>query len=216
VTDHPIHPNLDDALVGAEVDAAALDAIARRIGDLGPDAMIQPPPPGLFAAIEAELAQGAEEPAVAEVVELPPRRSRRVLIGALGAAAAVLIAVTTATIVRDDDPAPTAEEVALEALPEFSGAAGSATVVLDGDARTVGVDLTGVDVPAGSHLELWLLDESVEQLVSLGRLSGDGPHTIPTDVDLATTPIVDVSIEPDDGDPAHSGVSVVRGQIEAS
>jgi hypothetical protein len=216
VTDHPIHPNLRDALDGPDEDAEALDAIVRRLGGLGPDAMIQPPPPGLFAAIEAELARGATEPPAAEVVELAPRRSRRVLVGALGAAAAVLIAATTAAIVREDEPAPTAEEVALDGLPDFADAAGSATVIVDGDARSVGVDLSGVEVPPGSHLELWLLDESVEQLVPLGRLSGAAPHDIPADVDLAVTPIVDVSIEPDDGDPAHSGVSVVRGQIEAS
>jgi hypothetical protein len=32
---------------------------------------------------------------------------------------------------------------------------------------------------------------------------------------VATYPIVDVSLEPLDGDPTHSGDSIARGQIQA-
>ena len=38
---------------------------------------------------------------------------------------------------------------------------------------------------------------------------------IPAGVDVGDFPIVDVSLEPFDGDPTHSGDSIVRGQIEA-
>jgi hypothetical protein len=34
-------------------------------------------------------------------------------------------------------------------------------------------------------------------------------------VRLGDNPEVDVSLEPDDGDPAHSGDSVLRGQLPA-
>jgi hypothetical protein len=150
------------------------------------------------------------------VIDMAPRRSRRAVAIALGAAAAVLVVVGVAALVRDADSSPTTEQVALEGLPDFVDVTGSATVVIDGSARSLDVDLTDVDVPPGSHLELWLLDEPVEQLVPLGPLTGAGPHTIPQDVDLAATPIVDVSLELDDGNPAHSGVSVARGRIEPS
>ena len=103
--------------------------------------------------------------------------------------------------------------MSLAGLPGFATASGSATVVIDGDDRSVAVALSAVEVPAGSHLEVWLLDDPIEQLVSLGELSDDAPHRLPPSVDLAVTPIVDISLEPDDGNPAHSGVSVVRGSL---
>lgn len=213
--EHPLHPNLVEALDEAGHDAAALDAIARRLSELGPDASLPAPPPGLFAAIEAELA-GDGAPVRPEVVPLAARRSRRRLLLALGAAAAIVVVVASVAVLREEDRSPTTEEVVLEPLPGFEGATGSATVVIDGDVRTVGVDLSEIEVPPGSHLELWLLDEPVEELVPLGPLSSGAPHAIPADVDLDTTPIVDVSLEPDDGNPAHSGVSVVRGQLQPS
>ena len=217
--EHPLHPNLREALEGDVTDPESLDAIARRLGDLDPGDVIDAPPPGLFAAIEAELDgavdstdadAGADEP----VVELARWRSRRPLLVAMAAAAAVVLVVAVAAVIRDDDAGPVTEQVALEGLPDFADVSGSATVVIDGDARSVGVDLSPVEVPAGSHSSRWLLDESVQELVPLGPLADDAPHTIPRDVDLTATPIVDVSVEPDDGNPAHSGVSVVRGRIE--
>jgi anti-sigma-K factor RskA len=210
-----MHPNLADALGDDTEHAAALDAIARRLATLDPSEVIESPPAGLWAAIDAEVAR-AEPVDVVPVVELASRRSRRAVRMALGAAAVVLVVVAVAAVVRDDDASPTTEQVAMEGLPDFADVTGSATVVIDGSTRSLGVDLTDVDVPPGSHLELWLLDEAVEQLVPLGPLAGAGPHAIPEDVDLAATPIVDVSLELDDGNPAHSGVSVARGQIEPS
>jgi hypothetical protein len=210
----PVHPNLRDAL-DDDIDAAAeLDAVARRLGALDPADALEPPPAGLFEAIQAEL---AGDPQVADdgaVIELSSRRSRRPLLMVLGAAAAIAVVVGVAGVVLRDDPGATTEQVELAGLPDFADVTGSATLVIDGEDRSLGVDLSTVDLPAGSHLELWLLDPSVEQLVSLGPLTGDTPHAIPPEVDLSVTPVVDVSVEPDDGNPAHSGVSVVRGQIE--
>ena len=41
----------------------------------------------------------------------------------------------------------------------------------------------------------------------------DGIYTVPADVDPGEFPIVDVSVEPPDGDPTHSGVSLARGEL---
>ena len=38
---------------------------------------------------------------------------------------------------------------------------------------------------------------------------------LPEGIDLAEHPIVDVSVEPLDGDPTNSGVSVARGVLES-
>jgi anti-sigma-K factor RskA len=221
VTDHhdgTLHPNLADALDQRDPSAADLDAIARRLADLGPDASIPAPPGDLLARIEAELAQDAvAEDALSEDVDVVPlRRARRLPLVVLGAAAAVVALVVGVVVLSDDSPATTTEQVALEALPGFEGASGEATLVVEGSSRAVTVDLAAVDVPAGNHLELWLLDDDVAELVPLGTIAGDGAHQLPEDADLDATPVVDISLEPDDGDPAHSGVSVVRGRLEGT
>ena len=70
----------------------------------------------------------------------------------------------------------------------------------------------GLD-PDDGYLELWLIDPTVTRLVSLGPLRTDGIYDIPAGVDPAAFPIVDVSVEPVDGDPTHSGDSVLRGEL---
>jgi hypothetical protein len=49
--------------------------------------------------------------------------------------------------------------------------------------------------------------------VSLGPLRPDGSYDLPPGLDPEQFPIVDVSVEPLDGDPAHSGDSRLRGQL---
>lgn len=62
--------------------------------------------------------------------------------------------------------------------------------------------------------EVWLLDTAQGQLVSLGVLEGPrGSFTLPRNLDLADYPTVDVSTEPFDGDPTHSGDSLARGNL---
>ncbi|MCG7284550.1 anti-sigma factor [Cellulomonas sp. ACRRI] len=62
---------------------------------------------------------------------------------------------------------------------------------------------------------VWLLDQDATRLVSLGALDGDeGRFAVPPGLDLDEFPVVDVSAEPFDGDPAHSGDSIVRGALD--
>ncbi len=62
---------------------------------------------------------------------------------------------------------------------------------------------------------MWLLDEAVARLVPVGVVQGGDDTTLelPAGVDLGEYPVVDVSVEPLDGGPSHSGVSVVRGVL---
>ena len=72
------------------------------------------------------------------------------------------------------------------------------------------------DDSSDGYREVWLIDANVEGMVSLGILDGSsGQFVIPDGVEVGDFPIVDVSWEPLDGDPTHSGDSIVRGQIEA-
>jgi hypothetical protein len=43
---------------------------------------------------------------------------------------------------------------------------------------------------------------------------GDTVLPLPDGLDLGAYPVVDVSVEPLDGNPAHSGLSVARGQLQ--
>jgi len=62
--------------------------------------------------------------------------------------------------------------------------------------------------------EVWLIAPDLSRLVSLGVMTSDsGSFAVPAGLDLGKYPIVDVSDEPMDGNPAHSSVSIVRGTL---
>jgi anti-sigma-K factor RskA len=75
-----------------------------------------------------------------------------------------------------------------------------------------------LDAPAldGEYYEVWLIDPDVVGMVPLGVVRpGSQTVELPADLDIGDFPIVDVSVEPLDGDPTHSGVSVARGVLES-
>jgi anti-sigma-K factor RskA len=86
------------------------------------------------------------------------------------------------------------------------------------------VDLAADDSADGSTdgstdglREVWLLRADASGLVSLGLLDGaTGRFSIPAGIDLAEFPVVDVSAEPADGNPGHSGDSIVRGTLSGT
>lgn len=101
--------------------------------------------------------------------------------------------------------------IALQPMGDVEGEA-TAWIVERAGQRVLVVDAVDVTTPANASLELWLLDEDAAGMVHLGTLDGASTELpLPADVDLAGFPIVDVSLEPLDGDPAHSGTSVWRG-----
>ena len=118
-------------------------------------------------------------------------------------------------IARTGSPPPQTvlARAALEPFPGWD-ASGEALVEEDPDgSRTIVVDLDA-PVPSGSVREVWLIRSDASGLVSLGLLDGtSGRFVVPSGVDLGEFPIVDVSAEPLDGEPAHSGDSIVRGEL---
>ena len=62
---------------------------------------------------------------------------------------------------------------------------------------------------------MWLINVDGSRMVALGVLaSGDeGEFEVPTGLIEEGYRIVDISVEPDDGDPTHSGVSLARGEL---
>ena len=67
--------------------------------------------------------------------------------------------------------------------------------------------------PVHGAYEVWLLGPD-GRMVSLGVLDeGTGKFTVPGGIDTGEYKIVDISDEPPDGVPTHSGKSVLRGTL---
>ena len=176
------------------------------------------PPPVVWQRIADELGI-ADDGGVArpDDVVVPLRRSpwRRPL--AVAAAALAVAAAATAVLVAVR-PAPSVPGGTTVPLVALGGTPARGEVVLaDGRGqRSLVVDTAGLPSADGFY-EVWLLDLDQGRMVALGVLddSGRGRLTVPDGVRVADYPSVDVSLEPDDGDPAHSGDSVLRGELPA-
>ncbi|NND74922.1 MAG: anti-sigma factor [Ilumatobacter sp.] len=204
------------------------DRVRHLLRDVTPDdARRTAPPPAVWDAIAAEVGHDARadtadatDETVAGVVAPIPLRARHRWSWTLGAAAVLLVAIGAAVIIdarRADAPdLIAAVDVTSEGLPDApAGIATRAIIEETGGVRRVALDVSGVDVGADEFLELWLINDDITDMVSLGVVRNGGTFEIPAEVELADFPIIDVSVEPDDGVPTHSGRSVLRGRLEA-
>ena len=132
---------------------------------------------------------------------------------AAGLAAAAAAAVAVVVIATDDEP-DTEVLASVDLEPLAGSGSGRAELVRTDDTMHLLVETQDLGAPDG-YFEVWMIDPSVTALVSLGPLREDGEYDVPPGVDPAAFPIVDVSVEPVDGDPAHSGASVLRGELPA-
>ena len=232
------HPTADDLTLlalGETVDAAAAHvqdcprcdgevralratvATARRSDMLE----LEPPPPAVWQRIAGELGipgvpAQVPTPTRPDDVVVPLRASpwRR----PLRAAAAVLAvaAASTAVLVGVRGPGPAGTDDLRAPLVAIGTTAASGEVVVAAGPgqRSLVVDTSGLPAADGFY-EVWLLDLERDRMVALGVLddSGRGRLTVPEGVEVGDYPEVDVSLEPDDGDPAHSGDSVLRAAL---
>lgn len=145
------------------------------------------------------------------------RRRRRTAAWSAAAAAAVVVAAAGtwgALGTFGSDPKPVAiASVELSPLASYSDT-GRAVVdeLADGKRELV---VTASSDAAQGFREVWLLAPDATSMVSLGTMEGtEGHFVLPQDLDLSKYPVVDISDEPYDGDPAHSGDSILRGQLD--
>lgn len=205
---------------------AVWDSISRALG-LAPDVVPVP-----FALAMAESRKNHFPPPDTETLDptLASRfsapghrvsRRRRRLVGPLVAGVLAVAAATGAIFVAATALAPKTTvptqtilaEARLKALPNWSGSSGEAILEKTGSERQVVVTVSEPRKAPG-YREVWLMSSDLTKLISVGVLDGEkGRFTIPTDIDLADYPIVDVSSEQPDGNPAHSGDSIVRGTL---
>jgi hypothetical protein len=185
------------------------------------------PPPAVWAAIAAatgvtatvrdDSAETAAPPVVVvpspasddNVRQLRPRRTRVLL----AAAAVAVVAAGAGAIALNRN-----EDVVVASTPlaplESGDVSGTAEVVEEDGVRMLRIEL---DAPAAEDAmyEAWLADESASGMIAMGSVRpGTTTLPVPDGIALADWPTVEISVEPVDGDPGHSGVSLVRGVLE--
>lgn len=179
-----------------------------------------PAPAGVAPAERSDSGTGGTTGAgdLATVTPLAGRRRRAWLPVAAAACLALVVGVAGGVWWERREVTPVETTVAtaeLAPLPGWDDASGEARVEESADGRRQVVVSLDAPAPDGTFREVWLLAEDVSGLVSLGVLEGsEGRFDLPDGLDLADFPLVDVSEEHFDGDPAHSGDSVVRGPLD--
>lgn len=202
------------------VDALAVPEFAASVSSVAP-------PPRVWEAIaaatgvsaspaapaaEAPVLSPAPPPAPApvdNVRELRPRRTRLLL----AAAAVAVVAAGAGAIALNRDDAVTLASTPLEPV-ETSDASGTARVVEQDDGTRVLVIELEAPGAEDEYYEAWLADESAVGMVAMGSVRpGTTTLPVPDGLDLGEWPTVEISVEPLDGDPGHSGTSLVRGAL---
>lgn len=183
---------------------------------------LETPPEAVWSRIVDELALGTKtaEPEVSAqrgdpVVVDAPRRRVMTRIWALAASLVLVAGVGLGVWAVTQRAAQTeVAEATLAPFPDHPSAEGSA-VVEEGPDGTLAVRVElSADAAPDTFREVWLITADASALVSLGVLDGrQQTFPIPADVDLKDYVLVDVSQEPVDGDPNHSGDSIVRGEL---
>lgn len=214
--------------------SATVQALTTTRGALGSDPLVVPPP-DLRARVMAEAlgrptatldgtGTGTGEPPPSDPVPLASRR-RGVPVW-LASAAAVLALVAGLGVGRMSvgepeaapvEPEPTGSVLAATDLTALDSDAprGAVQAVNDSDdVVTVSVRATELGDDPGFH-EVWLINVDGERMVALGILarSDNGTFEVPRRLIEEGYRIIDISVEPDDGDPTHSGVSLARGEL---
>ncbi len=111
------------------------------------------------------------------------------------------VTVASATIVNDE-------------LPVAFDQSGSAVLVNEDGDLVLDIDVPSLPDSGDAFYEVWMIDTNVEGMISLGVLSADGRIDVPDTINPGDFPVVDVSVEPLDGDPTHSGQSILRGVLD--
>jgi hypothetical protein len=238
----PTEPDLDGAGVSAHLDTCAdcrteldglHDTVTRvRYSTIRP-ADLAPPPERVWRAISADLAQphggaptGMTHPpsGVAVLRPAPPTRGPRWVLAAVAVFAALAgIGGTLAAMnVLDDEDHRSRPDHEITLAPLAGGPqniTGAASVTVDGGSTELAISTSGLDDSEPGFYEVWVINpDDLTRMYSIGALTTDasGRFTVPPNVDLGRYSVVDISIEPDDGDPAHSTHSVLRGSLPTS
>ena len=131
----------------------------------------------------------------------------------------ILLGVGGATIAgrMGTEPQPSETTVASTDLAPLDSpdTQGRAVLVDRADGLDLSVSTAGID-PGDGYLEVWLINRDLTRMISVGVLPSDATEIVlPVSQDLIDQGyvIVDISREQFDDQPAHSGDTVVRGEL---
>jgi len=226
---------IEEHLESCTLCAAELEAYERTVDRIRDGAVEPVPlPDGLWERIAAEV-DVDEDRTPATVVPLPvaggatpprarDRRVRRSLARRFSGRALLAACLATAIVVGGGvglgawiAQRPPAEQVlaTIDLAPLADGLDDASASVVERDGhRVLVIDAADLPSPSGGTLDVWLIDANVVGMVNVGILDeSHAEYVLPDDLDLDEFPIVDVSIEPLDGDPTHSGDSIWRGSL---
>jgi hypothetical protein len=210
------------------------DRLARYL-----DGEFDPDPPAEFVALRQQLASESvwldppadlQEAIVADIVgqqdaaAVPHRTSRHRTArrwtaqpwaaAAAGAAAGAVIAVIVF-------PRAETRQFRMEGTDLAATATAIATIRSTPSGEDITLDITGLEPPpAGYFYQGWVRQggEPEDNAVTIGTFhmrGGDDEVTLWAGVDIDDFPVLTVTLEPDDGDPASSGDVVLRGRLES-
>lgn len=191
-----------------EEEMATFGLLARSIAP--ENLALDQPPEDLWARIHvAALASGSKQSRF---------KVNNVALSVIGIAAAIILVIGGGFVfLRNRGNENIIREVALsnEGLdPSGAESLGKAKLVeLERGRYGIKLDLSSLPEPENGYLELWTIDPQVKTMVSLGPLEGEGIYRLPRGVNPESFPIIDISIEPPDGVPTHSGISILRGRL---
>jgi anti-sigma-K factor RskA len=95
-----------------------------------------------------------------------------------------------------------------------SGATGEARVLCSGPNLRLHLHVAGLPLQPG-YYEVWLIDPDSMEMTAVGVLGDGGDVLLPlaSTTDLRKYRLVDISAEQYDNNQAHSGDSLLRGQL---
>ena len=221
-----VSPDVQRHVDGCLQCSEAVDAFAaaRALAGGGP---LVAPPQHVRNQVMTHVRRGTPDAPSAPIplpvaLESHPRARRGISPWLAGIAAALALLAGLGLGRVTGGPAPTPEAVDpgtvvaaadLTAL-DSDAARGVASAVETADAVTLRVSAEELGDEDGVH-EVWLINVDGKRMVAIGLLaSGDeGQFEVPLGLIDKGYRIVDISVEPDDGDPTHSGVSLARGEL---
>jgi anti-sigma-K factor RskA len=184
-----------------------------------------PPPDRVWQSIAAELALSSKPDVPDELAERRRTRaarrgwSRAPMLAVAAAAVLGVVAggVLTSVVTTGGDDSVTVSVVANASLEPLPGKpyVGVAQLGESDTGRVLSISVDGPP-PENGYYEVWLLTPTVTDMISVGALdrTNHGLFLLPDGVDLTEYSVVDISLEPFNGDPTHSSDSLVRGEIQ--
>ncbi len=203
-------------------DDSEIEAALRDLG--ADDTEMLEPPQSVWDGIQTAVRDPQQHPGPSAAFAARRRKRRQITLAA--AAAVILLAAAVAlTTLGGDDPGRVVATAELGHDPESfdplgAQAHGRAELIERDGGHTIEISGASLVEPgAGADLEVWLIrpddQGGIADLVSIGLIDPDDPASldVPSGYDPLVYNIVDISIEPRDGDSAHSGRTILRGPL---